>query len=228
MRGKPNRYKNKFLVALVALFTMLMCTSVGFATWITAGGSNSTVNGNIEADSIVVGGESVDCITVTETHGPSYYNGSEGSGFVNKSGVYDKKNGTLSFTVRINLTSARTVISTLNSNGTFNFCLSLSTNVAISGLTAAMDSDIPMILKSNYSTTNVEDIPAFGSPVSSTLSANELINLSYPISNLKKASHSQLTITCNMTFTFSSDVFTTEISNFQNGTHKFIIKLGAN
>ena len=227
MRGKPIRNKNKILVALVALFTMLMCTSIGFATWVSTGGSSSNVGGTIEADNIIAGGDPVDCITITETHGPKYYNGSEASGFVSSSGVYDKKNGTLSFTARINLTSARTVISTLNSNGVFNFHISLSTNTAISGLTAAMDTTIPLALKSNYTTSNTEDIPTFGSASSSALGTNELINVSYPISHLQKTSHSQLTITGNMTFSFSSDVFSTEITNFQNGTHKFIIKLGA-
>lgn len=227
MRGRPNRYKNKILVALVALFTMLMCTSVGFAAWITTGGSSSTVNGLIEADNVEVGGESVDCITVTETHGPQYYNGSEGVGFVSYTGVYDKKNGTLSFVARVNLTSARTVIPTLNSAGTFNFHISLSTNTAISGLSAAMDPEIPLKLKSNYTTSVTADIPTYGSPTSSVLGTNELLNVSYPISNLQKVSHSQLTITANMTFTFVNDVFTTEITNFQNGTHKFIITLGA-
>ena len=56
MRGKPIRNKNKILVALVALFTMLMCTSVGFAAWITTGGSNSIISGNIEADDVFEGG----------------------------------------------------------------------------------------------------------------------------------------------------------------------------
>ena len=227
MRGKPNRYKNKILVALVALFTMLMCTSVGFATWITAGGSTANVNGAFEADNVVVGGETVDCITVSETSGPKYYSGSEASGFVNASGLYDKQNGTLSFVAVIDLTSARTIIDTLNSNGTFNFKIRLSTNTAISGLTAAMDTTTPLVLKSNYTTNVTSDIPTYGSPTNASLGTNELINISYPINNLTKTNHSQLTIKANMTFSFASDVFSTEIANFQSGTHKFIITLGA-
>ena len=227
MRGKPNRYKNKILVALVALFTMLMCTSVGFATWITTGGSSSNVEGAFEVDNVVVGGETIDCITVTETHGPKYYNGSEASGFVSSAGLYDKKNGMLSFTSTINLTSARTIIASLNDTGTFNFKIKLSTNVAISGLTAAMDATTPLVLKSNYTTNVTADIPTYGSPTNNALGTNELINISYPISNLIKTNHSQLTIKANMTFSFASDVFSTEIANFQNGTHKFIITLGA-
>lgn len=227
MKGRPVFSKNKILVALVALFTMLMCVSVGFATWITTGGSNSSINGTIDADDVVSGGDNIDCITITSTSGPGYYNDSNGQGFVDKEGLYNKKSGTLSFVAVINLASARTVIPTLNSAGNFNFIISLSTNVSISGLTAAMDTDSPLVLKSNYATNVAADIPAYGSPTSNTLGTNELINVTYPISHLSKTNHSQLTITGNMVFTFASDVFSSEITNLLNGNHKFVIKLGA-
>ena len=222
MRGKPNRYKNKILVALVALFTMLMCTSVGFAAWITTGGGSASINGNIEADTVITGsGENVDCITISSVTGPAYYDGTEASGFVTIDGTYDKKNGYIAFAASINLTSARTVITTLNSNGTFNFNIALATNVAISGLTASVSE---LTVKSNYTSVN----PFVGSPVSNSLGANELFNVRYPIGNLSSTNHTTLSIDCKIAFTFSSDVFSTELANFSNGTHKFVLTLGAN
>ena len=130
MRGKPSRYKNKILVALVALFTMLMCTSVGFAAWITTGGSNSILSGNIDADDVQGGGshtpENLDVITITNVNDFQYY---AGSGFVND-GVYDDDvylTGTCSF----NVTNGKKCFTSFRNNNSFKLDVQLTT--ALSG-----------------------------------------------------------------------------------------------
>ena len=223
--GKTSVKKQRYLIPLVTFFSFLMCIAVGFSTWVTTGPTSRYESGTIEADYVQTEGESVDCISFTSIESPRYYSGSEATGFVNSQGMYDRKNGMLSFTATINLTNARTVISTLNSAGTMILKIVLSTNTAISGLSGAINT---LSISSNYSTNVIEDIPTLGSPAANPLDTNEILNINYPISGLTKANHALLTIKSELTFTFASDVFSTESTYFANGTHKFIIKLGAN
>ena len=126
MRKKPNRYKNKILVALVALFTMLMCTSIGFATWITAGGSNNTINGNIAADDYVetTSGEAY-CISNVSINRFRY---AAGYGFVNEtSGKYDNTI-TLTGSFTLNVSEAKTAINSLVGSKQLSMKLELTTS----------------------------------------------------------------------------------------------------
>ena len=135
MRGKPIRYKNKILVALVALFTMLMCTSVGFASWITAGGGSGSINGNIEADDYTASssGEYAYCITDLEVD-PFRY--STSYGFVDENtGMYVSTiNLTGSFI--FDVSEAKTAISSLNSTSKqfsikIDFSTTYTTNLSV-------------------------------------------------------------------------------------------------
>ncbi len=136
MRGKPIRNKNKILVALVALFTMLMCTSVGFAAWITTGGSNATANGTIDADTVEGGGgshtpQNLDVVTITNVDEYQYY---AGNGFVNN-GVYDDEcylTGSCSF----NATNGKKCFTSFRDSNSFKLDVELSTTASggLSGL----------------------------------------------------------------------------------------------
>lgn len=135
MRGKPIRNKNKILVALVALFTMLMCTSVGFAAWVTSGASTSAnTNGNIAADDYVetTGGDAY-CISNVTASSFRYY---QGCGFVDEvNGKYAASidiTGTFTF----NVTEARSAIDSLGGSKSFSLEIALTTTMP-SGFTYA-------------------------------------------------------------------------------------------
>lgn len=122
---KKIKNKNKLLISLVALFTMLMCTSVGFATWITTGGSNSIVSGNIEADEVYDGSASgLEIITINNLNEYEY---NQDYGFVDegKFGATLQLSGDCSF----NSTSARQDINSYRSNSSFDLEVKLSTAI---------------------------------------------------------------------------------------------------
>ena len=165
MRGKPIRSKNKILVALVALFTMLMCTSVGFAAWITTGGSTGSVNGNIEADDVIGGGSGdVDVITIDSLQDYQY---KQSYGFVDD-GVFG---ATVVLTGQCTFDAAagKQSISSFRNNKKFGLDVELTT--ALSGGFSAnnMTSSSISLTSSNFTTVSVT--PTSGQSITGTLGA---------------------------------------------------------
>jgi len=158
MRGKPNRYKNKILVALVALFTMLMCTSVGFATWITAGGGSASVNGNIDADDIQGGGGShtpqdLDVVTITQVNNYQYYTA---YGWVND-GLFDDDvllTGTCSF----NVENGKSCFTSFRDNKSFKLDVKLTTALSGGFSGNSITSSEITLTSSNFATTTQDPV----------------------------------------------------------------------
>ena len=158
MRGKPIRNKNKILVALVALFTMLMCTSVGFATWITAGGSSGSVNGNIEADDYVeVSTGDAYCISSLVANGFRY---SASYGLVDEDlGLYGNT-AQITGAFTLDLSEAKTAISSLNSTDKklslkLDLTASVTTNFTFSSFVfSGFANTSTQVTSSSYSSTH--------------------------------------------------------------------------
>ena len=130
MGEKVRRYKNKILVALVALFTMLMCTSIGFATWITTNGSNSAINGAIDADNVDNGGsahtpENLNVVTITTLNGYQY---STGYGFVNDDVISNSTS--LTGTCLFNTTNGKKCFTSFRESKSFKLDVTLSTSLS--------------------------------------------------------------------------------------------------
>lgn len=187
MRGKPIRNKNKILVALVALFTMLMCTSIGFATWVTAGGSSTTANGNLEADDYVeiTSGEAY-CISNLSINGFRY---AASYGLVDETaGVYANSidiTGTYTFQVG----EAKTAISSLNSTNK-RFSLTIT-------ITASITTDFSF---NNFSFTGYTN----GTTAKTTTSLSATHNVVLSTSEYNQTSLSNLGFSFKMNYTGSS------------------------
>ena len=166
MRERPNRYKNKILVALVALFTMLMCTSVGFATWITTGGSNASINGNIAADDVMGGGGSgdVDVITITSLQDYQY---KQSYGFVDD-GVFGAT-VVLTGECTFDATAGKQSINSFRNNKKFSLDVELTT--ALSGGFSANNMSSSSISLSSSNFTTVSVTPTSGQSITGTLGA---------------------------------------------------------
>ena len=161
---KKTRYKNKILISLVALFTMLMCISVGFASWIVTGGSNALALGEIEADDVLTEptGESVDVITITSIEKYQY---AEGYGFVN-GGLYSN-NVDLTGTCRFDSENAKSCFDSYSNNKSFKLTFELtgeldgglssngfsSTNITLSSSNFSSSSHDTIINDATISTT---------------------------------------------------------------------------
>ena len=146
---KINRAKHKILISLVALFTMFMCVSVGFATWITSGGDSEAVNGDIIADDYanITAGDAY-CISDLSINSFRFY---EKNGFVNEAtGSYSlSTNITGSFTFEVS--EAKMAIRSIRSSRQFSlrldFTASVSTNfsvgtIAFGGFTSTVAKDV--------------------------------------------------------------------------------------
>ena len=113
MKRRQARDKNKILVALVALFTTLMCISVGFASWVVTSGSDALALGQIQADDVdnTASGDNVDVISITRMddleYGTSY-------GFVDD-GTY-KNNVNLSGSCTFDIENGKSCFTSLRSN----------------------------------------------------------------------------------------------------------------
>lgn len=164
MKGKPTRNKNKILVALVALFTMMMCVSIGFATWITAGGSSSDINGTIETDEVTGGGSGdVDVITINSL---SDYQYKESYGFVDD-GIFGNTL-ILSGECTFNTVNGKSSISSYRNNKKFSLNIELITalNGGFSGNN--ITSSEMSISSDNFVTSTI--IPTNNSSIVGTLS----------------------------------------------------------
>ena len=166
MKGRPIFSKNKILVALVALFTMLMCVSVGFATWITTGGSNSTINGTIEADDVQGGGGpgNVDVITINTLNDYQY---KQSYGFVDD-GIFGSTL-TLSGECTFDSTNAKSCINSYRSNKKFSLDIELTTALT-GGFSANNITGSSMSISSSNFTT-ASTTPTSGQSITGTLSA---------------------------------------------------------
>ncbi len=166
MRGKPIRNKNKILVALVALFTMLMCTSVGFAAWITTGGSNATANGTIDADTVEGGGgshtpQNLDVVTITQLNPYQYYSG---YGFVND-GMFDD-DILLSGTCNFNATNGKSCFTSFRNNKSFKLDVKLTTALSGGFSGQSITSSEITLTSSNFTTATLD--PTDSTDISTT------------------------------------------------------------
>lgn len=137
MKNKLNINKNKILISLVALFTMLMCVSVGFATWIATGGAFGNIYGNIDTDDY---GEASSgnayCISDL-TINPLKC--AKGYGFVNESNGSYSNTVALTGTFTFNVLEAKDAINSLVGSKQFSLLIelnaSVTTNFTFDGLT---------------------------------------------------------------------------------------------
>lgn len=192
MKGKPALNKNKFLLALVALFTMLMCVSVGFASWLTTGAGTSTnTNGNIGADDYVetTGGDAY-CISNMAIN-PFRY--AQGCGFVNEETESYASSITLTGTFTFNVSEARTAINSLGGSRTFSLKIELTTSMT-----------------SNFTYTSLTFTGFTNSPVSKTGSSTATAYAVYNIT-LTETENSQTTLSLGFSITMT---FGGTLSNF--------------
>ena len=183
MKGRPIFSKNKILVALVALFTMLMCVSVGFATWITIGGSNSSTNGDIQADDFVetTSGEA-QCISNTTINSFRY---AAGYGFVNETNGRYVSTIDLTGTFTFNVSEAKQAISSIVGSKQFGLKLELTTSIT-----------------TNFTFTNLTFSGFTNSPVSKTVSSTATACAAYNIT-LTNDEYSQSTLSCGFSITLT-------------------------
>ena len=207
MRGKPNRNKNKILVALVALFTMLMCTSVGFAAWITTGGSSGSANGNIEADDYedIPSGEDANCITNLKINNFRY---SQGNGFVDENNGKYVSSASISGIFAFEVAEAKTAIASLRNNQQFSLKLELTTSAT-----------------SNFTYGTPTFTGFTNSPVSKTTTSSATVYAAYNIT-LTSAEYAKTSINCGFSISVS---FTGTLSNFpslESATYSLAITPG--
>ena len=173
MRGKPIRSKNKILVALVALFTMLMCTSVGFAAWITTGGSSSILSGNIDADDVQGGGgsshtpENLDVITITTLNGYEY---STGYGFVNDDVISNSTN--LTGTCLFNVTNGKKCFTSFRENKSFKLDITLSTSLSGGFSGNSLTSNSASLTSDNFTVASTNPTDSTNITTSFTITCN--------------------------------------------------------
>ena len=192
MKGRPIHSKNKILVALVALFTMLMCVSVGFATWITTSGSSQNLNGNIETDDYVEisSGEEAYCITNLVINKFRY---AQSYGFVNENNGSYTSSAYISGTFDFEVAEAKTAIQSLSSNKQFSLKLELTTSAT-----------------SNFSYSSLTFIGFANSPVPKSSTSSATAYAAYNIT-LTTSEYSQTKISCGFSITVS---FSGTLSNF--------------
>jgi len=122
---KKIKYKNKILVSLVALFTMLMCVSVGFASWIVTSGSNALALGQIQADDVATdSGIQVNVITIENL---DEFKFATNYGFV-KNKVYSQ-NVDLTGTCSFNASNGQNCFTTFRNNNSFKLDITLTTAI---------------------------------------------------------------------------------------------------
>lgn len=119
--------KQKILIACIACLSMMMCISVGFATWIVTSSAVASLNGNIDADdyaSVSLG--DAYCISDLTIDG---FRSSEHYGFVDEtSGTYSTSiniSGLFSFEV----IEAKTAINSLKLNKQFSLKFEFTASV---------------------------------------------------------------------------------------------------
>ena len=206
MRGKPNRYKNKILVALVALFTMLMCTSVGFAAWITSGGGSSAVTGNIDADDYVetTSGEA-QCISKLSVNSFRY---AAGYGFANETtGKYDSSM-TLTGTFTFDVSQAKTAIDTLVGSKQFSLVFEFTTSTT-----------------SNFTFGTPTFTGFTNSPVSKTVTSSATKSAAYNIT-LTNDEYNQASLSCGFSMSISYGSSLSSFPSLANTTYNVVITPG--
>ena len=200
MRGKPIRNKNKILVALVALFTMLMCTSVGFAAWITTGGSNASTNGVMQADDFVetTSGEA-HCISNTTINSFRY---AAGYGFVDETSGRYASAVNLTGTFTFNVSEAKQSINSLVGSKQFGLKLELTTSVT-----------------TNFGFSNFTFTGFTNSPVSKTVSSTAA---TYNIT-LTNDEYSQSTLSCGFSITLTYSGSLSSFPSLASATYNIAI-----
>lgn len=191
MKGKSGLNKNKFLVALVALFSMIMCVSVGFASWMFAGGSVSkSTNGNIEADDYVeVTGGDAYCIRNLTINSFRYY---QGCGFVDETNEKYVQSIPLTGTFDFDVGEARDSVDSIGGSRQFSLKLEFTTSMT-----------------SGFTYTNLTFSGFANTPVSKTATSTATAVAAYNIT-LSDSEYNSSTISCgfSITMTYSSSDLT--------------------
>ena len=148
--SSKHKYKSKILISLVAFFTAAMCVSVGFATWITTGGSSAGLNGNIETDNVqTTSSSNLDVLTINSLRPFGY---STGYGFVNN-GLYSSSVNLTGVCI-VNSANLKQCLNSYSSNKQFSLTISLTTSIS-GGFSSNLFSSSAFILtSSNFTTLN--------------------------------------------------------------------------
>ena len=207
MKNRPVRYKNKILVALVALFTMLMCVSIGFASWVTSGATTSqSANGNIGADDYVetTGGDAY-CIANLSINTFGY---AQGYGFVDQSTGRYVSSTTLTGSFDFDVSEARDSIDSIGGSRQFSLKLEFTTS-ATSGFTY-----------SNATFTGFTN-----SPVSKSASGTATLVAAYNIT-LTTSEYAQDTISCGFSITMAYGNALSGFPSLSSATYSLVITPG--
>ena len=204
MGERVRRYKNKILVALVALFTMLMCTSIGFATWITTSGDSSAIGGNIEADDVQGGGgsthtpENLDVVTISTLNGYQY---STGYGFVNDDVCSNSTS--LTGTCLFNSANGKKCFTSFRDTKSFKLDITLSTSLSGGFSGNNFTSNSISLTSSNFSVSTSDPVDSTNITTSFTIVCNDnnsdfsfdfAINLTYGGSSFPNLSSANINI----------------------------------
>ena len=207
MKGKPALNKNKFLLALVALFTMLMCVSVGFASWLTtSGGTSTNTNGNIGADDYVetTGGEAY-CISNLSINTFGY---AQGYGFVNQETGRYVSSTALTGTFTFDVSEAKLSIDSVTGSRTFSLKLEFTTSAT-----------------SNFTYSNLTFTGFTNSPVSKSASSSATASAAYNIT-LTEAEYAESTISCGFSITMTYGASLSGFPSLSTATYSVVITPG--
>ena len=161
MKNRSSKNKNKILIALVAFLSALMCVSIGFATWITTGGSLLSAKGEIETDT-VRGEEDLDVVTIDTLQDYQY---NQSYGFVDD-GIFGSTlilYGECSF----DSTNGKECIDSFRRNKTFDLEIELTTSLTGGFSVNNMVSTSISLSSNNFSTVSVA--PMSGQSITGTL-----------------------------------------------------------
>ena len=113
MKIEKARHKKKLLFPIAGLFTILSCVSIGFATWVTLGGSVKSVSGMFDADEAI---ENVNEIEVFDNVTIDSFSFAENYGFLNTSSKKYGLTTTLTGSCRLNIAKASELIESMSTN----------------------------------------------------------------------------------------------------------------
>lgn len=214
MKNKQ-RTKNKILISLVAFLTALMCTSVGFATWLTTGERVFGINGNLDADDYVPDMTEVSCfsdLSLTSVFSFSQY------GFLKSDNSFSKSSST-----QVDIVGGATFVpepaysdnlisslSDVQSNSKFKMTITIYGTYSLAS-----------ILIGNSATVSWGGSSATGTI--STTSTSENISAYFLITNVSVVENTIFTFT----FKVSSPNFDSFYTNFNGSGKGFMVSIKA-
>lgn len=181
MKGKMR--KEKVLIPLVALFSALACTSVGFAIWTETGNVSATKNGTMLTDDYIAttGGDAY-CISNLTINTIGY---AQGYGFVDQSTGRYVSSVALTGTFDFDVSEARDSIDSLVGSRQFSLKLAFTASVT-----------------TNFTYNNISFTGFTNTPVSKSVTNTATATAAYNIT-LTDAEYNADTISCGFSITMT-------------------------